>query len=479
MVIAGALSLTVGPGAGAAVAPGQGTSYAQALQVTPHEGSLAVGVVLGEALAGHTNFVARAQSQGIDLGAIGTSLTGFNCGQSPAVQPSQIPQPFQTETGQQGADQGLTQTPTAPGPDLTNKNPPPAFGSTEFVKATAAPYGEADTSFAPIDSPVFSVSGLKTKSWSGLIGGQREAGATSDVGALSLLGGLVELKGLHWESVYPSGGSAQPNASFSIGQLLVKGVAVPVPGGPAAVVSAVNKVLGNLGMELVLPSKTASSGVVSESPLQLLVVKNDARDNVVNQLLNGAAPVLNPLFTGLEGGFTPSEPTQLVQLLCQSDTPITVADITLASIDGGGFFTAALGGVHAFSGTLAANQFNLNLPKFGLTGGSTQLIGGTQSVPGTPGTPGTPAVGATSGLSQPVAGSQPALSGAAQPSTGAIPQPAATAPTARVQTAAAIGHVAGGPLLGIGLGGLGLLLLLAEGDRRMMRRAQHTVNFEE
>jgi hypothetical protein len=51
MVSAGVL----GSRAGAAPAPGQGLSSAQSLYVTPKEGSLAVGVVLGEALAGHTN----------------------------------------------------------------------------------------------------------------------------------------------------------------------------------------------------------------------------------------------------------------------------------------------------------------------------------------------------------------------------------------------------------------------------------------
>src|SRR5438270_12238525 len=76
MVITGALGLGPGSAARADISPGIGSSYAQSLQVTPHEGSLAVGVVLGEALAGHTNGVARAQSQGEDLGSIGLALEG-------------------------------------------------------------------------------------------------------------------------------------------------------------------------------------------------------------------------------------------------------------------------------------------------------------------------------------------------------------------------------------------------------------------
>jgi hypothetical protein len=37
----------------------------------------------------------------------------------------------------------------------------------------------------------------------------------------------------------------------------------------------------------------------------------------------------------------------------------------------------------------------------------------------------------------------------------------------------------GGALAAVGLLGLGLLAVIAEGDRRMMRRARRTVTFEE
>jgi hypothetical protein len=477
MVIAGALSLATGSGAGATVTPGQGSAYAQSLQVTPHEGSLAVGAVLGEALAGHTNYSGRAQSQGVDLGAIGTALTSYNCGSAPVLQPNQIPQPLETESGQAGAASGVTQTPTSPGTDLNAKTLPPSFGSTEFVQATSAPYAEADTSFAPIDTPLLSISGMKAKSWSGLVGGQREAGATSDVGSLSLLGGLVELTGLHWETVYPSGGSAQPSGSFSLGKLLVQGVAVSLPTDPSTLVSTVNQVLGSVGIQIVAPVVSNQQGIETVSPLQIDVVPNTARDTLIDGLLNAAAPLTNTLFTGLETGFTPAEPSSLVAVMCQSDTPITVADVTMASIDGGGNFTEALGGVHASSSALAANQFNLSLPSLGAGAGTSHFVSGSAGLAATPGTPGTPAAAGTAGVpSQPASSGPPALAGTTQPSTTPTSAGSSAAP---VQTAAALGHAAGGPLLGIGLGGLGLLVLLAEADRRVMRRAQHTVNFEE
>src|SRR5439155_7468292 len=113
MTITGALGLGPASNAGAAVAPGIGSSYAQSFQVTPHEGSLAVGLVLGEALAGHTNNVARAQSQGEDLGAVGLSMQGYTCGQPPnPTVVALVPNPLQAETPANGGTEDKTQDPT-------------------------------------------------------------------------------------------------------------------------------------------------------------------------------------------------------------------------------------------------------------------------------------------------------------------------------------------------------------------------------
>src|SRR5439155_9407538 len=132
MTITGALGLGPASNAGAAVAPGIGSSYAQSFQVTPHEGSLAVGLVLGEALAGHTNNIARAQSQGEDLGAIGLSMQGYNCGTAPSdTQVALVPQPLQAETTPTGGTVEKTQTPTTGADHMSSSSFPPSFGSTE------------------------------------------------------------------------------------------------------------------------------------------------------------------------------------------------------------------------------------------------------------------------------------------------------------------------------------------------------------
>ncbi|MHB8328419.1 MAG: hypothetical protein ACYDD6_02115 [Acidimicrobiales bacterium] len=470
LTIAGATAFGHAANAGADQAPGQGSSYAQLLQITPHEGSLAVGAVFGEALAGHTNAFARAQSQGLDLGAVGQSMRGYNCGAPPNTNIyNAVPQPFQTETGAQGASQGLTQ-----GPSQSD------YGANEFVLANGVPYGEADTTFAgPLADPTnaFMVSGMRSKSWSGLVNGVNEAGASSDIASVDI-GGVVVLDGLRWDVVYPTG--AQPSTSFTIGNVVINGTALPPTPDLSALQSAINQVLGTLGLQVQLPTSSIEQGIEFVSPLQILVVPNAARDSVLDPAVSGLQPTYYQLANGLENGFSNDQqplsnlgqveatpPGQQIEAaLCQSDTPITVADIAVASLDGGGYFSAALGGVNATSSLLAANQYDLAALGFG----SLSVPGTSQYIPGASGTP--PTAGVT--------GLAPTSTASSAPGTAQNSTQSSTAPTRTLSSARRLGRSpAGGPLLAAGLGGLGLMAFLAEADRRKMRRAQRTAIVEE
>ena len=472
MVVTGAVGLATGGAASADTDPGVGSSYAQGFQVTPHEGSLAVGAVFDEALAGHTSHIARAQSQGLDLGAVGTSIKGYNCGQPPSSLANYVPDPLQAETPSNG---GSVDQSAGPSPQDNN-----ADGSVEHVVANDQPYGEADTTFAgPISGPnnFISVSAITTKAWSGLVNGSRDAGASADIGAVSIAG-VVSLSHLHWEADYPDGKA--PTSSFSIGKAVINGTSVPTAD-PSQVLNAVNSALSNIGVILAAPSKTNANGIQFESPLQIEVVPNSNRQ-VVDQIdTQVVQPVEYPAANALENGFAgasapynslapieqndPTTPLEkpgdnyygIEQALCQSDTPITVADITVASFTSAGYFNVALGGVNASSGPLPQNDFNLSEFNFGqVLNGSSSLDGGTASLAGTPGSP---AIAGTPGQ--------------------AVPGSAGSGGQSQRIEPASESSVAAGPLLGIGLGVLGLLALLAEADRRMIRRTFNTASFEE
>lgn len=448
------------------IGPTQGSSYAQSLQLTPHEGSLAVGAIMGVAIAGNTGPFARAQSQGVDLGAVGESLQADNCGSPPSqTQYDLVPTPLSTESGETGASQGVTQSP--------GKSD---YFATEYVLANDTPYSEADTTFGgPFTEPgnAVTISGLHSSSWSGMLNGVTGSGASSSVASLTIAGTTVVLNGLQWQAVYPAPGSAsQPTGSFTVGQVTISGKSIPVQN-LSAVQAAVNAVLGTLGVQLQLPQVTNEQGTLSVTPLELDVVPNATRDATVDAALDAAQPDYYQIANGLENGFSSDNPPlsslgsaeqsstgqQLAAALCQSDTPVTVADVTMAAFDGGGYFSASLGGVNASSSPVPVNNFNL--AALGL--GTLTLPSQTEYIPGTAGTPAIPPSPST--LASVAA---PTTTPTTQPPAAATPQPAVRESIG----ARPVGDVSGGPLLAAGLGGLGLLLLLIEGDRRMMRRSQ-------
>ena len=477
-ITASGASLLAASPARADDSPGTGNAYAQLLQDTPREGSLMVGVIAGEALAGHTDTVARAQSQGLDETAIGTSLQAYNCGTAPsAEQKALVAQPLQAETGEPGADQGYTDSPTTGASSIGPTSLPPSFGSTEFAQATGTPYGLARTSYDSLAVPgaPFSANGLTSQAFSGLVNGQREAGASAEIGSLDLAGTAVQLDGLKWSVVYPSGGNAPPTGSFSVGGLLIGGKAVSFPS-PDAAVGLANTALSNLGIVVTAPTIQVQQGIEMVTPLEVEVVPNSTRDAILDGVVNQTGPVTQPVLGGLENGFSPAEPAPVVQALCQSDTPITVLDIAIASVDGGGSYVTSFGGVNATSGAIPTNPYNLNLPGGGLGSGSTQYFPGSA---GTAGTTGSPAIAGTAGGasgSSATAGSAGANASSAAGNPTGSSHPAASAQP--VEDIAAAGTSPGGPLLAIGLGGLAGLLLLAEGDRRVMKRAQRAQIFE-
>ena len=454
LAMSAAWVLTGTPG-GAASDPGQGQAAAFTEAVVPKDGSLAVGVTVGEALAGHTNEQAKGQSQSLDLGSIGTSLTSSDCGKPPSLQPDQIPQPLIVETGQPGASAGVTQS------DLGGS-------ITKFAKATTVPYAQAVVTSAPLGlQGVLGIGGGTSTAWSGIVNGIRQAGATTDIGTLTLPGGIA-LSGLEWRALDQSTGKPVQTGTFSIGHASIAGAPIPT-NDPSATLSQLNTLLNPLGITLQAPKSHTQSGVLYVDPLQLSVVPNATRDNTLNPIINGIQPQRKQLYSAV------------LQAYCQADTEITVSDIAIASVTGGGSFNIDLGGVQASSGDLSANGFNLG--SGGTPGGGISLGGSASNQP--PVASPAAALGSLGGSSGGGYGGGLSSSAPAAPAPGpstsvpASPGTAARPVVTAIEPASAIKGKRGGALALVGLGGLALLGLVAEGDRRKMRRAQRTVTFEE
>jgi hypothetical protein len=420
-------------GASAATDPGQGTAIAQTQKIDPKAGGLSLGITFGQSIAGHQNLVAQASSQAINLGVIGTTVGSEGCdGSAPTYPSDQQPQPLRIDSRDPKADEGKTETENG------------AF--TKQVKANGTPYGEATTTTAGYSiAGVLSVGGGVSRTHSGVVDGVREAQAVVEISSLDLAG-AVHLGGLRWEATYRSSGDAKVTGTFSIGSAKIAGQAAPT-NDPAATLDQANAALGVLGLKLVAPIARESGGVLFVSPLSIAVVPNAQRDAVAGAVIGGIQPIRKALVDAL------------LEQSCTNASYVTIFDLVVGSVTGAGEFALSLGGVQASSGEIPKNGFSLGEAQYTLGGGGG---GASFDIPG----------GSTSGGGDSsFTGTAPSASSGSSGGggTGSSAKPIVTSP------ASALAGKRGGGLAVAGLSSLGLIGVLAEGDRRKMRRAQREI----
>ena len=435
-----ALALQVDPGAAQeGLAPGRGQAVARAYKVNPKAAGLSLGISLGLSLAGHQNTASTAESRAVDLGIIGTLLAAEGCdGGDPTLPADSQPQPLSVSSRDEGAAEGKT----------AEEDKPPV--GTKRALAKQDPYAEAETTITPFEIPgALKVSGGRSFTSSGIVEGARQALAQVEIGRISFAGGAVELGGLTWLARHRTGGEELLEGSFSIGSAAIAGTPIPTGGqDPAAVLEQVNTALAPLGFVLTPPTSRSASGIQFVDPISIGIVPSAQRDSVVNSLLGPAQPVREQLFQAI------------LDQDCGNDTYITVADVVLGALTGSGSLTLELGGVQASTSDIAFSsrlgglgQGSLGaLPASGTGGSSLGSLSGT--------TPVASSGGDTGAVSTPEA-----------PSSGGTPL--ATTPASSTSDGAR-----GGAMAAVALGGLALVALTAEADRRRMRRAIRTIPVE-
>lgn len=423
---------------------GRASAIAQSYKVNPTTSGLSIGVTFGLALSDYTNNVSRAESRAIDLGVVGTTLAAAACdGGDPTLPREDQPQRLFVDSRDEGAAQGKTE----------QEKYAPAI--TKSARANDTPESEAITTTAPIAIPgVLDVSGARSRTLTRVVDGKvREALATTDIASLSLGGGAVQLRGLHWESRHLSGGDAKPTASFSIADFLVNGKPQPVPSDPKVLADAVNRVTGNLGVVVRLPAFRSDNGIQFVEPLAIAVVPNATRDGLVQPLLDAVYPGREALYA------------QLLEISCKFGSAfISPSDILIASLTGAGQFSIELGGVQATSGALETTSFldqfadaAANVPTVLPASGDLALgSGGFDGSLGSTGVSGGGPTGAPS--------SGTAAGGAGGTATPVDAVPASVTPGSR-----------GGKLAAVALGVLALVALLAAADRHAILRGRRTI----
>ncbi len=393
---------------------GFGQSQAVLAMIDPRSAELSFGVRFGATVTDHRNRVARAVAHSTDYGLIGSALTAEGCsGGAGTIRAEDLPQRLRADSRNPGEDAERT---VAEGP------------ITQSVLARSTPFAQATSRLAELDIPgAVRVAGASNRTTSGVdADGVPIATGQVDIAELSLAGGLVALRGLHWEATFRKG--QEPSGAFTIGSATLAGTAVPTQDASAAV-SAVNSLLSQLGLVLTPPQSHVEEGTLFVDPIRLGIAPNATRDQIAGVTLAALQPVREQLFGAL------------LDASCDSAALITVLDILLGSFTGGGSLTLNVGGTQArisdaesFEGLGPAGQ------------GQAPSLGG--SAPGA----------APRGLS---AGSVPTTPGTV-PAVDHEPSG---------QEAVADTDTKSDGALAVGLAALALGVVLVEADRRKMRQA--------
>lgn len=430
-------------GAPGGLQPGRGLAIAETQKIDPKAGGLSLGITMGRSIAGHQNTVAQASSQAVDLGVIGTTAAAQQCdGSAPSLPADKQPQAIQVDSRQADPHQTSDQDQVAGAP----------IPSRREALATNAPYGEAITTTGPLDiSGLIKIGQGVSRTYSGIVddGKAREAKATVDIDGITFPGG-ISMSGLHWEATWRSTDDNPAKGFFTIGSASAGGQSLPT-NDPSDTLAKLNDALKPLGYAVRPPKAYSRGGAQYVDPMGIEVFPSPTRDALANTLLGGIQPIREDLFTAL------------LNQDCKNSTYITVFDVAVGAMTGGGSFNLILGGVQATSGDALSNQYCL-----GCGGNSSPLTLGGNNASNvlSPSS----AIGTSKSAT-------PAAAPAANTGGGnAAAAPAAVTPAASTKTKGA----RGGAMAGVGLASLGLLGLMAEGDRRKMRRAQREIpQFEE
>jgi hypothetical protein len=412
-LVLGASSVDLARTTAQAAGPGLGKAQAALVVIDPRSAQLSFGVRFGPTAADHRNQVARATAQSIDYGLIGGSLTGEGCsGGDPFFTPDQLPQVMRADSREPEdvAERTLQEGPI-----------------TQSVVADAKPFARSTSRLAELELPgVVRVAGAVNRSSSGVDDeGNAIATAEVEVGQLSLLGGLIQLRGLRWTAVH--GGGEEPVGSFTISGASIAGVPLPTQEA-ASTIAVVNGLVAEVGLVLAPPVAHLEQDVLFVDPLRVGIAPNALRDQGTAALLATIQPLREQLFDAL------------IAASCDATAAILVIDLLLGSVSGGGSFTFAVGGAQATTST--ADTFD------GLGLGGAPPVVGREPAPAPRPTVAPPPV------SVPTIGAPPTTLGTVVDTT----RPVETDDVSDGALAVGIATV----LLGV---------VLVEGDRRKMRRA--------
>jgi hypothetical protein len=307
------------------------------LRVAPTVGALALAVQSGVSVSEVRNNLAQAESKSVDLGILGSSLTGEPCsGGDPPFREDQLPHGIRTDNREGDSTVEDAGIPLA-GSTLS--------GSYQVVRATGQPLSEAQTTTgqANLGGLLVLREGQATATTDLVDGGagrESHAVVTFDLE----IPGVLVLSDMRWEAYHKteSGQETDAHASFTIGGVSLLGQAIPVEDLPTAdVLDQLNPVLQGLGITLHVPREerfTDPADLIRITPLRITFA-----DNPVGRLVLG--PVLDA-----SRELRDNIAQTLIAARCDTASAFLVSEILIGQLTGTGSMNVDVGGVEALTG---------------------------------------------------------------------------------------------------------------------------------
>lgn len=326
------------PGGSDDFPPGTGVGSGRVGAVVVRSSGASLPVVFGRAQSRYQGAQGNAETSAADLGVLGTlGSAKIFCGRSlDDIYPGERPEPLIASSGG-----GAEEKSTASGDTGT----PLTFGK-QRVAAAPNTHAEADFTGMSFEIPgLVRMGGGSSHSSTTLTPGERrEAYGRSEMSEMVLGGGLVQMRGAIWTATQASGSDPGSSGTFTIGEMIVGGNAMPssAPQEIAASMARANAVLAPLGLHITAPEVRTTEDRAEVTPMVLTF-------NPPSQLIKVLAPTLELLQPARSGITELSEPfsTGDCDLGSGVGTTNLVVDLLLLSFSNGGGFDWFAGGVSA------------------------------------------------------------------------------------------------------------------------------------
>lgn len=323
--------------------------------IVPRAGSIPVTVAFGNAAADLSGTRTRGRANDVELGLLGTIITGGACGRE-TIPPDALPTQIGAASPEGPASASRTRLAVPKGP---NSN-----ASTFAIEAKATPdTGSGDAEGVKVNVPgVVTVNGGRSSARTTNKNGVREAVAAADFAIVQV--GPVRLENVRTEVWNRTGAKTEHGTRFTIGAIVIGGVRTepPASASPDTVLKPLNQLLKPLGLAINAPKAEYIGQTQYLRPFEIVVGKSLISENAVGPLLGALQPARDRL-------------NELATKVCGATSVLTVADIGLALAAGSGTLALQFGSVEATSGEVEAhNPFGTFTPR---PAAATPVVGGS------------------------------------------------------------------------------------------------------